>query len=519
MPAVAIPFRIIDGPGTAMVQAPFIAGIEATPVAWRPNQSAQQVPASSAPSLADVLRALWLLGAAAILSVLAGSLWSLYRLRQSGMPWIDGQRMADTMATDAGVNRRVTVMVHERCAVPAMMGVLRPTILLPLDARHWTEPDLRRVLIHELEHVRRGDWWILLSARAVCMAYWFHPLVWIAGRQLAVEAERACDDAVVSGTNRADYAEQLVALAARLSAPAPRLMLSMAKRSDLSTRVNAILNPGQQRGRVGTAAAATIIGIVGLLLGTVASVQAVAHYSRPASESVLSAGPVAGATIGARDVDQPRLQQASLNTTEVAGLSTRQQPVSTTAPLSRPEGVKPVALSALQQSPSPAVAAVTPSYVIGSGDVLTVTVWRQDDLGRDVLVRPDGKISFPLVNDIQAAGLTPEQLRQGLVETLRIFLQDPRVTVQVKSINGHRVFIVGAVARPGAYQLSDAMTVVQLIAVAGGLTDFARKDAIAIVRRVDGKSVSLSFDYAAFVSGQQLEQNILLLPGDTVVVR
>src|SRR5688572_22479441 len=316
MPAVTIPLPITDAPGAAMDEAPSIAGVEIPLVSWSPSQGAQQVPASPAPSLRDVLRGLWLLGAASILTVLAGSLWSLYRLQRSGMPWIAGQTMTEAIAKDAGVNRRVILMIHERIAVPATWGFLRPTILLPPDARHWAEPDLQRVLLHELEHVRRGDWWIHLSARAVCMVYWFHPLAWIAGRQLRVEAERACDDAVVTGMDRADYAEQLVALAARLSSPIPRLMLSMAKRSDLSKRVSAILNPGQQRGRAGTAAAATIVGMVALLMGTVASLQAIA----------------------ARDIDQPTVQQASLSTTDVAAVPARRAPAIMTTP-SRPESV------------------------------------------------------------------------------------------------------------------------------------------------------------------------------------
>jgi beta-lactamase regulating signal transducer with metallopeptidase domain len=242
-----------------------------------------------------MLRGLWLLGAVSILTMLAGSLWSLYRLRRSGTPWIAGQAIAETMAKEAGVNRKVTVILHERTAMPATMGVLRPTILLPPEAPHWSEPDRRRVLLHELEHIRRGDWWIHLSARAVCIVYWFHPLVWIAWRQLGVEAERACDDAVVRGTDRADYAEQLLTLAERLSSPPPRLMLSMANRSDLSTRVRAILNPTQQRGRAGTVAAATIIIIVALVMGTIASLQAVAGRPGPVSDRAVSGHPVAGA--------------------------------------------------------------------------------------------------------------------------------------------------------------------------------------------------------------------------------
>ena len=156
--------------------------------------------------------------------------------------------------------------------------------------------------------------------------------------------------------------------------------------------------------------------------------------------------------------------------------------------------------------------------MIGPDDALTIVVWRHPDVSGDVLVRPDGKISLPLVGDVQAAGLTPDRLRQTLVEAWKPFVSDPNVIVQVRQISSRKVFIVGYVVRPGAYPLNDSMTVLQLIATAGGLADVARKDAIVIARRVDGKHVNIAFDYAAFVGGQQLEQNILLQPGDTVVV-
>jgi hypothetical protein len=133
MPAVAIPLPITDLSGAAMGDAPSIAGVGTAPVSSRPSQSPPPGPAAPAPSLPTMLRALWLLGAASILTALAGSLWSLYRLQRSGMPWIAGQTMADAMARDSGVNRRVTVMVHERIAVPATWGsCARPFCCLPM---------------------------------------------------------------------------------------------------------------------------------------------------------------------------------------------------------------------------------------------------------------------------------------------------------------------------------------------------------------------------------------------------
>ena len=520
VPTVGIPLPMADAAGSdpdqALLIAPLVRMAETAQVSPGPSQDPGQIPASAAPSLAAMLRGLWLLGAASLLTVFAGSLWRLSRLQRSGVSWIGGQTMADALATEAGINRRVTVIVHEHTAVPATIGVLSPTILMPPDARHWPEPDLRRVLIHELEHIRRGDWWVHLAARGVSVVYWFHPLIWIALRQLSVEAERACDDAVVKGSDRADYADQLVALATRLSTPPSRLMVSMANRSDLSRRVGAILNPSQPRGRAGTLAAATIMGIVALLVCTVASLQAVDGRH----------GPVGSATSGhpdasAREADTPTVRPASrLDRLGAASLPTAEQFTTTIAPRPRGETVKPFAQDiSPAQPPSRVVEAPSAPYVIGPDDVLTIVAWQQKDLSAEVVVRPDGKISLPLIGDVQAAGLTPDQLRRSLNEGFKAFLSDPAVSVQVRQINSRRVFIVGQVTRPGVYQLTDSMTVLQLIATAGGLTEFTRGDAIVIARRVDGKNVNIPFDYAGFVSAPQPQQNILLLPGDTVVVR
>ena len=156
-------------------------------------------------------------------------------------------------------------------------GVVRPTIVFPLDARTWPDADLRRALIHELEHVRRGDWVTMCLARTVCAVYWFHPLVWIANRQLGLNAERACDDAVLQDFQAFGYADQLVALAERVWPRTHRPLLAMANRGELSARVNAVLNARQRRGpagaraRVAAAMAALALLVVLAPLGTVAS--------------------------------------------------------------------------------------------------------------------------------------------------------------------------------------------------------------------------------------------------------
>jgi polysaccharide export outer membrane protein len=181
--------------------------------------------------------------------------------------------------------------------------------------------------------------------------------------------------------------------------------------------------------------------------------------------------------------------------------------------------------SAMAQTPGtapngPAVSgAATPAgYVIGPEDVLSVLFWREKDLSADVAVRPDGKISLPLINDLDAAGLTPDQLREKITKEATKYIEDPNVTVVVKQINSRKVFITGMVAKPGPYPLIAPTTVIQLIAMAGGLQEFADGKNIVIMRTEQGKQVSYRFNYKEVVQRKKLDQNIELKPGDTIVV-
>ena len=157
-------------------------------------------------------------------------------------------------------------------------------------------------------------------------------------------------------------------------------------------------------------------------------------------------------------------------------------------------------------------------YIIGPGDVLGVVFWREKELSGDVAVLPDGRITLPLMNEITAAGLTPEQLRNQIVEAARQFVKDPTATVVVRQVNSRRVFVTGMVAKPGQYPLYQTMTVLQLIATAGGLLEYAKGDDIVIIRREPGQMVSFSFNYKEVMRKKNLHQNIDLKPGDTVVV-
>jgi polysaccharide export outer membrane protein len=158
------------------------------------------------------------------------------------------------------------------------------------------------------------------------------------------------------------------------------------------------------------------------------------------------------------------------------------------------------------------------SYIIGPDDVLSVLFWRDKDMSYDVVVRPDGKISLPLVNDIQAGGLTPSQLRDNVNTIARRFVEEPSVTVVVKQINSRKLFITGQVEKPGPYPMGGPTTVLQLISMAGGLKEFTDGKKILIMRTKDGKQTGRMFNYREVTSGKHLEQNIELQPGDTVVV-
>jgi polysaccharide export outer membrane protein len=157
-------------------------------------------------------------------------------------------------------------------------------------------------------------------------------------------------------------------------------------------------------------------------------------------------------------------------------------------------------------------------YLIGPDDVLAVVYWREKELSADVIVRPDGMISLPLLNDIRAQGLTPEQLRAALTTAASKFVEEPTVTVVVKVINSRKVFVTGQVGKPGPYQLNGSSTVMQMLAMAGGLAEYAKKSKIMVLRTEGGKSVALPFNYEEVMAGKRLQQNVELRPGDTVVV-
>jgi len=283
---VAVPIAV----ATRAALPAAVAAIDASPSVPPADSSVRvtsTIPRASRVSPAVLLIAGWIAGAMLALLPMVGGLWQVRLLRRSGLPWLHGQLVVEGLAREAGIHRRVEVRLHEGLPGPMTCGIIRPAIVLPQDAENWEAEDLNRAIVHELEHVRRGDRVSQCLARAVCAVYWFHPLVWIAWRQLSLEAERSCDDAVLRRSDATAYADQLVGLARRLSlaqkSPAANSpLLAMANRADLATRVGAVLDSRQRRGRAGMvpvaiacgAAAALVIVMSPLML--VASPQAAA---------------------------------------------------------------------------------------------------------------------------------------------------------------------------------------------------------------------------------------------------
>lgn len=167
---------------------------------------------------------------------------------------------------------------------------------------------------------------------------------------------------------------------------------------------------------------------------------------------------------------------------------------------------------------APQTATQDPTYKIGAQDILRIDVWREDQLTRTVPVRPDGKITLPLLNDVQAVGLTPMELAGVIRDELKKYVTNPQVTVSVAEINSRRIYVNGEVAKSGAYQLLPHMTVLQALSGSGGFTAFARIKNIYILRSENGKPAKIPFNYKEAITGRNPEQNIELQPGDVIVV-
>jgi uncharacterized protein (TIGR03435 family) len=239
-------------------------------------------------SISSFVAVVWAAGAALFLLPMVAGVWQLHGIRRSGLPWAHGRTVFRELADGTETWRRIAVLTHDSIPGPITCGVFRPAIIFPSVAELWSEADLRRAMVHEREHVRRHDCLTHGMARWICALYWFHPLVWMCWRRLGLEAERACDDVVLSGDDPVSYADQLVSLAKAVTAGARPLPLAMANRTDLATRVAAVLDSSQRRGRVGAfrVVAAIVIGFLpAALISPLRIVGAIAPTTAQSSET------------------------------------------------------------------------------------------------------------------------------------------------------------------------------------------------------------------------------------------
>jgi polysaccharide export outer membrane protein len=158
------------------------------------------------------------------------------------------------------------------------------------------------------------------------------------------------------------------------------------------------------------------------------------------------------------------------------------------------------------------------AYLIQPGDVLDISVWKEEDLAKPVLVTPDGGISFPLAGNVQAAGRSAAEIQVEIADRLAKFIPDPVVTVAISQISGNKIYVIGKVTRPGEFVATSYLDVVQALSVAGGMTPYAAANKISILRRTDGKLSSIPFRYGDIEKGENLQQNIILQSGDVVLV-
>jgi len=194
---------------------------------------------------------------------------------------------------------------------------------------------------------------------------------------------------------------------------------------------------------------------------------------------------------------------------------------------STPTQLQPLAQAVAPSSPKPAPAlpALPPDrgmpddYVIGSGDTLQISVWKEPEASVPVaVVRPDGKVTVPLIKEVEVAGLTPKQAEQRITEGLAKFITDANVTVVVATIVSKKIYVIGAARKEGPLPYTYGMSVIQALSEAGGVTEYAKRKKIYVLRTENGREYRLDFNYDDVVKGERTEQNILLLPGDTVVI-
>lgn len=263
------------------------------------TEAVRPAPAAVAPitpggstSSATWIRLVWAAVGLLALAPVGMSVWRFRTIRRGGRTWAEGSARLNALVREAGMRRPVALRLHDAIVAPIAGGLRRPAIVLPSDAVTWSETQVDNALVHELEHVRRLDWPAHLVARAICALYWFHPLAWMALRRLRLEAEHACDDAVLARGEGTVYAEQLLMLARRLLHTPVRSLLSMGSGSNLSSRITAVLDDTRPRGRAGRMATACILAAASLAVAALAPLRATGPLPEPTA--ILQTKPAGG---------------------------------------------------------------------------------------------------------------------------------------------------------------------------------------------------------------------------------
>jgi len=500
-------------PAIRTVSQPFSAS-EPTSAELTPVHVVQP---SSTPLTRRLFLLLWLLGC---LSVAFFRIWGWRRtaiLTRGARRLHEGREveLLRRVQSRHGLTSRLRLAAAASTVEPGVHGVLRPVLLLPAGITDQLDDDhLETILAHELCHIGRRDNLLATLHVIVETIFWFYPLVWWIGSRLVDERERACDEDVLRmGNDPLIYAGAILQVCEFYLAT-PDSVVSRATGSNLKIRIEDIMT---QRiiHKVGVARTLLLAGVaIAFVAVPVAFGMSRAQRTSQIDEVLEAAFPIsplpqlqAGATA--------RVSQAL---PPVKGPAPR---VNTTRPEDPGRAVEAyLARSTVQAAPTPARQEVPKEYVIGPEDELEIVVWRQPELSRArVVVRPDGRIGLPLLSDIPAAGLTPMALRDSIQSQLKNWVDDPHVTVLVQTPTKPQVTIQGAIAKPGQYSLASRTTVLALIGRAGGFGEFAQRNQIVVFREENGKVSRHLFNYATFVSGSDLEQNLILQDGDIVIVQ
>jgi protein involved in polysaccharide export with SLBB domain/beta-lactamase regulating signal transducer with metallopeptidase domain len=449
----------------------------------------------------------WLAGVAGV------AIWGFVRWRHLAARIGKAMLSSESKERDAlrkvqsryGWTKPVRLALSPSSIEPGVRGIVRPVLFLPAGiTNQLTEEQLETVIAHELCHVRRRDNLTSALHMIVQTVFWFHPIVWWVGSRIVEERERSCDEHVLKmGSDPQVYASAILRVCEFYLAT-PLAIVSRVTGSNLKTRIEDIMTPritlkmGSGR-KLLLAFAAVVFVATPVLFGMATAPARMTQNSLP-SLSV----PGQTATIALRPIEPPA---------PPASIAQARPPAAVPVQTIPSPGVRATPLAV-----PPAVALPRADYQLHPGDELDIVVWKQPELTRRVVVRPDGKIGVPLVGDVPVEGLTPVAVQSAVQNELRRFIEEPHVTIIVATARKPQVTIQGAIAHPGAYSFEGRLTVLQLIAQAGGLSEFAKRDQISVFREEGGVVRRLLFDYGAFLAGANLDQNIVLKEDDIVIV-